>query len=284
MKPGLVYATLRRHLRDSITHRDAVLEAFRTVRYLTVQGPWQPLVVRWHRAFGHNPPFPATESSMLPPLDVESTVRGLQRDAYASGFRVAGETVDEIVSFVRADGRRRLEDPHHDCPAVNRIVHDPALAAVARGYLGAEPVLTETRINWTLPFPDEQGRVWLTADGGRFHYDLADVKALSVFVYLTDVDPDCGPHVVVRGTQRRRTPAQILRRFLDDETVARRYGDRVHTILGPRGTGWFEDITTYHKQAIGTKVRLILTAIYSLRRGPRAERFGHTRRGAATAA
>src|SRR4030095_16404525 len=102
MKPGLLYATLRRHLRDSVTHRDAVLEAFRTVRYLAVQGPWQPLVVRWHQAFGHNPPFRAASSSMLSPFDVGSAVRGLHRDAYAPGFRVPGETVEEIVRFVRA--------------------------------------------------------------------------------------------------------------------------------------------------------------------------------------
>ena len=284
MNPGLLYATLRRHVRDSITRRPAVLEVLRILRFLMVQGPWQPLVVRWHQAFGHHPPFPATATSLLDPLDVVAAVRQLDREAYAPGFQVPEPLVEEIVSFVRADGRRRLEDPHHDCPAVHRIAHDPVLAAVARGYLGAEPTLTETRINWTLPLPDERGRVWLTADNGRFHYDLADVKALSVFVYLTDVDPDCGPHVVVRGTQRRRTPGEILNRFLDDETVDRRYRDRVHTILGRRGTGWFEDITTYHKQAIGTKVRLILALTYSLSRGERAERFGQVRKVPATAA
>ena len=284
MKPSLLYPTLRRHLRDAVTGHEATLEVLRTLRYLTVQGPWQPLIVRWHRVFGRNPAFPVATRSQFAPIDVDATVRDLRRDAYAPGFRLADAEVDAIVTHVRADGRRRLEDPHRDCAAVTRVAHDPMIAAVARGYLGAEPILTESRINWTLPFPDEHGRVWHTADGGRFHYDLSDVRSLSVFVYLTDVDADCGPHVVVRGTQRRRTPVEILRRFVDDDFVARHWGDRVHTILGPRGTGWFEDITTYHKQAIGTKVRLILTLVYSLRRGERAERIGRRRAYAAGAA
>jgi len=106
------------------------------------------------------------------------------------------------------------------------------------------------------------------AEDGLFHYDLVDIKALTVFVYLTDVDEDSNPHVVIPGTQTRRTPAQILRRSLSDREAERRFAGRMRTITGPRGTGWFEDITTYHKQAGGGKVRLMLTLLYSLHRRP----------------
>jgi hypothetical protein len=85
------------------------------------------------QAFGRNPAFPAAPTSVLAPLDVGATVRRLHREAYAPGFHVPERLVDDIVGFVRADGRRRLEDPHHECPAVHRLAHDPALAEVARG-------------------------------------------------------------------------------------------------------------------------------------------------------
>ena len=89
-----------------------------------------------------------------------------------------------------------------------------------------------------------------------------------MFVYLTDVDEQSGPHVVIRGTQRRVTPSQILRRTISDEYARRKYGERIEVITGPRGTGWFEDITSYHKQAAGPNVRLMLSIIYSLHRRP----------------
>jgi hypothetical protein len=76
---------------------------------------------------------------------------------------------------------------------------------------------------------------------------------------------------VIRGTQRRVTPGQILRRTISDEFVSRHYADRVEPITGPSGTAWFEDITCYHKQAVGTKVRLALSIIYSLHRRPLQE-------------
>ncbi len=274
MTPAQVYASLRRRLRDTLDTHELALQFTRRSRYLIVQGPWQPLVIRWYRSRAANPVFPVRDRSCIAPLDIERTVERLEREAYAPGFTLPAGLVDEVVRHVEADGGRRLWDPHRDCEAVRRIVHDPQLVAVARRYLGVEPVLTESQIYWTLPTPDAQGRVWLAADGGRYHYDVADVRSLTVFVYLTDVDAECGPHVVVRGTQQRRTPAQILRRELTDEEVERRWPDRVQMITGPRGTGWFEDIACYHKQAVGTKVRLLLAILYSIHRGPRPERGG----------
>jgi hypothetical protein len=61
---------------------------------------------------------------------------------------------------------------------------------------------------------------------------------------------------------------QILRRTITDERAHRDYGKRIEVITGPGGTGWFEDITCYHKQAVGSKVRLMLSIIYSLHRRP----------------
>ncbi|NOT35317.1 MAG: hypothetical protein HOP12_14330 [Candidatus Eisenbacteria bacterium] len=268
MNVATLYPTLRSRVRDALDHDRGLLNSVRKLRYLLVQGPWQPLVVRYYQKFGHNPPYPVAQITQIAPLDVDGAVRRLDRDAFSPGIHVGEETVDEIVGYVKARGSRWIENPHKACAAVDRIAHDPVIVDVARGYLRAEPILLETRAYWTIPTPDEQGRVFGAADGGQFHYDVADVKSLSVFLYLTDVDDESGPHVVIRGTQARRTPQQIFTRMLDDATAERRFGDRIQVIRGPRGTGWFEDIATYHKQAHGTKVRLLLSLLYSLHRRP----------------
>ena len=93
------------------------------------------------------------------------------------------------------------------------------------------------------------------------------------------MDADCGPHVVVRGTQGRKRFAQIFNRFIAEEEIQRRFPGRMHVITGERGTAWFEDISCYHKQAAAERTRLMLSIIYSLHRQPLAEE--RARRGAA---
>jgi hypothetical protein len=268
MKPAHLYSTLRHRLKASAEDHPALLGRLRALRFALMQGPWQPLLIRGYQRWGNNPSFLAAPESLLEPFDTAEAVRRLERDAFAPGLRVPEATVDAIVRFMREDDSRRIDNPHHVCPEIDRLAHDPALVSVARGYLGAEPILLESRMYWTIPFPDERGRVYHAADNGQFHYDVVDVKSLSVFVYLTDVDSTCGPHVVIRGSQRRRVPGEFRARMLDDATAERRYGDRIQMITGPRGTAWLEDILCYHKQAIGPNIRLLLTIVYSLHRRP----------------
>lgn len=262
------YTSLRARLRVGLNHRERVLGWFRILRYVLVQGPWRPYLIRYHAEKNENPPLPARALTMFDELEDRATAEALDRDAVTKRFLAPDGTIDSIVEWVRANDAKRIDDPHVDCEGVTAIAHDPRVIAVARRYLGAEPILFTSKIYWTLPRPDARGRVAAAAEGGQFHYDLADVKAVTLFVYLTDVDEASGPHVAVRGTQRRVTLDQILRRTISDELIERRYPGRIETILGPRGTCWFEDITCYHKQAVGTKSRLMLSIIYSLHRRP----------------
>ncbi len=262
------YTSLRARLRVGLNHRERVLGWFRILRYVLVQGPWRPYLIRYHAAKNANPPLPVRAETMFGELDAAAAGNALDRDALTERFLAPDDTVAGIVDWVRTNDAKRIDDPHVDCEGVTAIAHDPRVIAVARRFLGAEPILFTSKIYWTLPRPDARGRVAAAAEGGQFHYDLADVKAVTLFVYLTDVDEESGPHVAVRGSQRRVTPDQILRRTISDELIARRYPGRTETVLGPRGTCWFEDITCYHKQAVGTKPRLMLSIIYSLHRRP----------------
>lgn len=268
MQESLGYTALRARLRTSLNHRETILGWFRVVRYALVQGPWRPWIIRRHEARNMNPPMPVFDDTLFDGMDPESAGRLLEDEACAREFLVPGEIVDTIVAWSREVGAKRIDDPHVDCAGVQRIAHDPRVVEVARRYLKAEPILFTSKIYWTVPPADAQGRLNAAAERGQFHYDVADVKALTVFVYLTDVDGNSGPHVVIRGTQRRVTPTEVFRRTISDEFANRKYGERIEVITGPRGTGWFEDITCYHKQSAGSKVRLMLSIIYSLHRRP----------------
>jgi hypothetical protein len=268
---SLRYSTVRAQLRRAVANRERPLNVLRMLRYALLQGPWRPWLVRHYQTHERRPALPVHAESLIEGLDVDATLRRLDDEAYAMGFVVPPSIVDAITAFGRAAGRKRIDLPHLECEAVRRIAHDPVIVEVARRFLGAEPMLCDSKLQWTMPPADAAGRQRAANEGGLFHYDVADVRALTVFIYLTDVDERCGPHIVIRGTQERRTFSQIFRRFISDEYAQRRYGDRITVITGPRGLGWFEDIACYHKQAPGEQVRLLLTLIYTLHRRPLEE-------------
>jgi len=270
MELSLQYRAARARLRAWLSDHPHMLDAFRVTRCLLLQGPWQPWLIRRYRARAENPPLAVNDRTLFPEVDVGAAVGSLRRDAYAPGFCVPSALVDEIAAYARAVGGKRIDRPEDACSAVRTLAHDPAIVDVARGYLQAEPVFLKSQIYWTVPAGNAVGNAMAAAEGGRFHYDIPDIQALTVFVYLTDVDAECGPHVVIRGTQRRRTPREILARFITDEDAERRWGDRIETITGPRGTAWFEDITCYHKQAPAAKVRGMIYLIYALHRSREA--------------
>ena len=98
-----------------------------------------------------------------------------------------------------------------------------------------------------------------------YHFDMDHVKFLKIFVYLTDVDEDQGPHVVVRNT-RRRKPGVLLddRRYSDEEILAHYSADRIVSIAGPAGTMFAEDTSGLHKARLVKRGhRLLLQLMYA---------------------
>jgi len=264
---------LRARLRAYAAGRERLLTALRMLRYGMLQGPWQGWLVRHHQRRASNPALPCGATS-FPELDVRASVQHLLTRGWGGAFVAPESLVNPIVDYahtLRERGIKRSDDPHLFCAAAYRLAHDPRIVAVAREFLGAEPILCASNLYWTIPpANDSEGQRAAAAEGGRFHYDMIDVRALTVFVYLSDVDETCGPHVVLEGTQGPKRSLKKFDRFLSDHEVVRRYADRIHVMTGPRGTGWFEDITCYHRQQAARNVRLMISINYSLHRPPLA--------------
>lgn len=268
MAVSLSYSAARTRLRHYVNDREALLGVLRGIRYGLIQGPWHPWLVRFRQFTSSAQPLPAGAATGFSTIDVEEAVDQLNRDAYTDPALLDGPRVDELVALADGIGDRRLDNPHLDGGPVLRLALDPQIVAVARRYLGAEPILFRTQLYWTLPRPDAAACLDAAAEHGRFHYDISDSRSVTVFVYLSDVDEECGPHVVLRGTHGRRGLLRGLSRFITEEEIARRYPGRLHMITGRRGTAWFEDITCYHRQAPALRPRLMLSVIYTLHRRP----------------
>jgi hypothetical protein len=129
---------------------------------------------------------------------------------------------------------------------------------IAVDYLGCKPTLSGLGAYWS--FPGNEPAVYTQ----HFHRDLDDWRFVKLFVYLTDVDDGSGPHAYVM--QSHRTAAHFRARPYSRRAIDSHYGrDKVHTVLGPRGTAFMADTYGIHAGMVPTHApRLILQAQYSL--------------------
>jgi len=238
------------------------LKAARLVRFTIMAGPLRDVAIRFIQARSRNVPLETCDKSIFPDLDLAAMADRLERDGYTPGLRLPRDLVDTLQAFYSDSTPTPYSNPHVSCPAMRAVTHDPNLVALARLYLGVEPILHSTHI-WRT-----RAGSW-NKHGNRFHFDVADFKSLVVFFYLSDVGPGSGPHVVIKGTQRRKSFPQLLNPYKSDEEAASRFGDRVELVLGPKGTGFCEEQTIFHKALPPLSARLTFAIIYTLRRPPK---------------
>ncbi|MDB5445601.1 MAG: hypothetical protein JWQ97_918, partial [Phenylobacterium sp.] len=83
-----------------------------------------------------------------------------------------------------------------NCPDVMELVNSPAVMQIVAAYLGCKPTLSSLGVRWSFPTSGAGARFQ------TFHRDVDDWRFLKLFVYLTDVCEDSGPHCYVRTSHR----------------------------------------------------------------------------------
>ncbi len=160
----------------------------------------------------------------------------------------------------------------HDCvanaPHALEIANLPALMETVAANLGAKPTISYMTAWWSVPAGDGTAQ-----HAEKFHRDVDDIDFIKLFVYLTDVDEEAGPHVFMKGSH-----------LVDRCTTIRRYDDsEVHAALGkqnevrfvgPAGTAFLEKTYGFHRGYPPiSRPRLIFQVLFSLREtiyGPKA--------------
>jgi hypothetical protein len=238
---------------------------------IALTGPWHPLLLAFCRMCANNPRISATPNTLLPELDPRSLALRLEQDGWAEGFLLPAEQVNRILEFTERSPQQTYDEPHRHCKALWEIACDANVLEVARLYLRGEPILYHSVIwrSMGVNNPDHVRDFHLF----RFHFDVADVKSLVLFIYLSDVDEQSGPHMVISGTHHCKSLWNTLRLYLDEQTAQARYADKIRLVTGERGTAFFEEQTTYHKQLVPQKPRMMLRITYTLWRVPGRHRF-----------
>jgi hypothetical protein len=217
---------------------------------------------------------------LFPEEEVQSVVDSLKQKGYANGWKIPQDLVSQIVEYAEETKHLKYWNPHRECEAIDQIARNEKLVEIARQYLGAEPILWLTQLKWSFgPDLAAERKKLLSSndepiqyDGDAFHYDTLDFKSLTIFIYLTDVDPSCGPHVLIENTHQAKSFREICQIILNDEVAHRKFGDRIKMIVGPKGTVLFEETSTFHKASRCQTKRLMLSIDYVLQRQPPPER------------
>ena len=145
---------------------------------------------------------------------------------------------------------RLVEEEIIQNQAMQRLMADPSVLALAEGYLHTHPMLSMVNLWWSATFGNEPG-----ADAAQeFHFDFDPPPVwLLFFIYLTDVGPDNGPHVYARGSHLANIPAAaplLARGYvrIPDDDVAAAFGrDNIIELHGKRGTVLAVDTRGFHK-------------------------------------
>ena len=185
--------------------------------------------------------------------------------------------VDDVPSGVNLGDYQ--QDVISHCPWFYKIAHDENLIRLVEAYLGALPTLSIFTVWWSFSSGVEPIRAQL------FHHDRADFRSVNLFVYLTDVGPNNGPHVYVKCTHEFRVLYKMIAPRLGNDPIAlqkfwqwmevhRKTDKDVETIfteagierhIGVRGTSFLEDTRGLHKGLlpVGGR-RLVFQLCYSL--------------------
>ncbi len=133
-------------------------------------------------------------------------------------------------------------------PDVQDLLADGSLLELAQEYLGCIPIADVLSMWWHTNFHDQPD----SEAAQFFHFDMDRIKWLKIFIYLTDVGIENGPHSFVRGSHGSGAiPYDILRRgyvrLTDEEIEARYPRTDLFSFTAPRGSIIVEDTRGLHK-------------------------------------
>ncbi|GIW23578.1 MAG: hypothetical protein KatS3mg068_2585 [Candidatus Sericytochromatia bacterium] len=147
---------------------------------------------------------------------------------------------------------------------IKKILFDDVLIAISQNYIGSIPVL-EGPISWItyykngIPFSDA---------AQLFHCDMDRLRQLKLFIMITDVDSESGPHVFVKNSHKK-LPFSLLRdgRYSDQEVYSQYNKNDIIEFCLKKGAVLLEDTRGLHKGMEiknKSKNRIIFQICYSM--------------------
>lgn len=222
------------------------------------------------------------ESQFIQQGKLQAHVESLTNEGYTVlDYKLSAEKVASIVNYSEQikcyDSYHSETEPidHRNAPIethvanyrredlvkfnpILEIANDPGLLKVVQEFLGAKPTISNINMWWSFGGRKQAEHAQL------FHRDLDDWRFCKLFIYLTDVNEESGPHVYVRNTSKSPLFRKI-RRYSDAEIESTFGKDSVIRFVEPKGTAFIVDTYGFHKGLLPkSNNRLLLQIQYSL--------------------
>ena len=261
-------------LRSYFHQKPRLLLFTRIVRAYVILGPLRNIFILYYQRFSNNKPLQLDPSPLFSDVDVNRTVDKIRDVGHAEVGNLPGEYLAQILDYCKTKGQIEYWNPHKDCEMVDRISRNATIVAIVKKYLGSQPILWLTQLKWSFARTDIPVAFRTSGDPNTskydfydFHYDAHDFKSLTVFVYLTDVDLNSGPHMFIPSTHKNKRLKDLARIYFRDDVAEKLFPNRIKAVLGTKGLAFIEDTSGYHKASVCNKgSRLLLSIDYVLRR------------------
>lgn len=216
-------------------------------------------------------------------LDVDEVFKKIETNGFSDVFKINEDRLNKIIAYSNTIEYKNLQGNqsfkiNYDDPvrpseslwyandnvlefdAIKELVYDTKILEIVKKYLGAEPIVKDVRMWWSFP-PKNKNYNQLYG----FHYDIDALKFLKLFVYITDVDENSGPHVIISKTHLSKTLFEKRNRRMTDEEVSQNFEkESINIMTGAKGSAFFEDTFCYHKGTIPERPRFILQLEYAI--------------------
>jgi len=156
------------------------------------------------------------------------------------------EKILQSLTFTSTETSRAFAN--EECLLENQTIVDlwldPLLLTIAEQYFHSSIILDFLSATRTSTFLNSSATS-LSEDAQLWHFDKDRTSFLKVFVYLTDVEQENGPHEYIKGSHK--IPPTRDGRFSDTEIFSRHSKSSVARIIGEAGTIFIEDTHGIHR-------------------------------------
>ena len=209
--------------------------------------------------------------SVLPFRVPEDIIRGIVQNAKQLEYTFMDDSltgklpkgkIEDFNDFPYAKANAAEEDLKKD-NQIMKICMDPLLVSILQTTLKAKVDLWHLSMWWSFKIKNPS-----SVAAQYFHYDLDSIRWLKIFVYLTDVNTNKGPHVAIPGTHKLggKNYKLLSKRYdrITDEEMSRLQVGKVKEFEGPAGTIIIGDTRCWHKgKELSEGNRLILQPTFS---------------------
>lgn len=147
---------------------------------------------------------------------------------------------------------------------INQIGCSNFFTSVAKAYLNSKNITLISHLYISNPLQMSENEKKEYAQ--YYHYDCNHKKFFKIFIYLSDVDHNSGPHCFVPFTHKKKKLIHISSIRLSDEIINNHYKKNgIEIFTGEQGTIIFEDTFGLHKGLTPkNKSRVMLVLEYGI--------------------